>query len=211
MAAEICLCSSGLLWDGRRLAARYAFLRRRRGEVRLDLLYYPYRLLEIHGVAAWRFFGKRPLCLLLAQDARTGACLRVPSFPALREEKLVFLPGEGRAGFCPARMEGPGLAGQAPAHVAPPSCSGEEADKEAEAFALAAWGRRCNLPLGPRADIRLTGKKAFFLHKPFWIMRPEAEPSDGKIFLFDASTGLGGVSEYWNVAEYALSLGGTPS
>lgn len=39
-------------------------------------------------------------------------------------------------------------------------------------------------------------------------MRPEAAPESGpgKMFIFDATTGLGGVSEYWNVVEHVLDI-----
>lgn len=50
----ILLNSTRVEWDENRLARRYAFFRRLRGRVRLDLLYYPYWLAELRGRAKWR-------------------------------------------------------------------------------------------------------------------------------------------------------------
>ena len=36
----------------------------------------------------------------------------------------------------------------------------------------------------------------------------DAEQRKEKLFIFDASTGLGGLSEYWNIAEYVMELRG---
>lgn len=200
------LNSSGLAWDTEALCARYAFLRKRREEVRLDLLYYPYRLFHLRGQASWRFFGKRPLEMLLVVDARTGKCLRVSSFPEVCEERIVFEHGNAAPEFSPARVEADGQALEASAHVAAAVLDEAEAASKAEAFAIAAWRRRCNLPLGPRADIRCSESSSRLLCKPFWIMRPKERPAEGKMFVFDATTGLGGVSEYWNVVEYVLGM-----
>ena len=194
MDTTLTLNSSGLAWDAEALCARYAFLRKRREEVRLDLLYYPYRLFHLRGQASWRFFGKRPLEMLLVVDARTGKCLRVSSFPDVCEA------------FSPARVEADGQALEASAHVAAAVLDEAEAASRAEAFAIAAWGRRCNLPLGPRADIRCAESSSRLLCKPFWIMRPKERPAGGKMFVFDATTGLGGGSEYWNVVDYVLDM-----
>lgn len=208
----VSLCSSGLEWDEARLSSRYAFLRRREREVRLDLLYYPYLLFHVCGTATWRFLGSRPLELLLVTDARTGKCLRVSSFPVFHEEKLTMEEEEEvKAGFVPATLESATGKRALSVHVVPYLLGREDAELSAEAFSLKAWGRRCNLPLGPRADIRCTKKESFFLYKPFWVMRPKERQKQGseKMFIFDASTGLGGVSEYWNVVEYVLALNGT--
>lgn len=210
---SICLHSTGVEWDEERLARRYAFLRGIRSEVRLDLLYYPYWLLELRGRAAWRFFGEKPVDMLLISDGRSGHCRRISAPPALREERLhpVETDAPEKGSFLPARLEKPESCGSsgardARAHVAPALLGEEEATREAESFALKAWTRRCNLPLGPRAELACTERKAVFLHKPFWIMTPDrnAEPRGGKLFIFDASTGLGGLSEYWSIAEYIM-------
>ena len=37
-------------------------------------------------------------------------------------------------------------------------------------------------------------------------MKEAQKDQKEKLFIFAASTGLGGLSEYWNVAEYAMSL-----
>lgn len=196
------------MWDEEHLAARYAFLRRRRDEVTLDLLYYPYWLFSMQGTAAWRFFGEKPLEALLVADACTDRCQRVSSFPELREESLSFDGVEDSAHFASALLRADGMERQVSACVVPLKSGEAQAGAAAEAFALSLWRRRCNLPLGPRAVIRCTEKKPLFLYKPFWIMRPKArsESGPGKMFVFDASTGLGGVSEYWNVVEYVLEL-----
>ena len=202
------LSSSGLVWNEEHLAARYAFLRRRRDEVTLDLLYYPYWLFHVQGTATWRFFGEKPLEVMLVCDARTGRCQRVSSFPELREESLSFDGAGDSARVAPALLKADGENRQVSACVVPLKYGEAQAGEAAEAFALSLWRRRCNLPLGPRAAIRCTEKRPLFLYKPFWIMRPKArpEPGPGKMFVFDASTGLGGVSEYWNVVEYVLGL-----
>lgn len=206
----ILLNSPRVEWDENRLARRYAFFRRRRGRVRLDLLYYPYWLAELRGRAKWRFFGERPLVLLLAVDARSGRCLRISAPPALREESLVPAGTVKGEGFFPAVLEGAGDSRTVQAHVAGNHIGEECAKRAAETFALSAWGRRCNLPLGPRADIVCTDRQIALLHKPFWIMTPDgdAEQRKEKLFIFDASTGLGGLSESWNIAEYVMELRG---
>ncbi len=206
MGKHVSIPSTGLSWTEDRLAGRYDFLRRRREEVRLDLLYYPYWSMHLTGSARWRIFGEKPLEMLLISDARTGTCRRVSSFPQHYEERLSFM--EEKAGFSPAEFGSETEARSVVAHMASPLLDQEEAEAAAETFALAAWNKRCNLPLGPRADIRCTRKVSYFLYKPFWVMRPKEEPQSGsgKIFLFDASTGLGGVSEYWSVVEYVRSL-----
>ncbi len=202
------LPSSGLVWDEERLAARYAFLRRRRDEVTLELLYYPYWLFHVRGSATWRFFGERPLEGLLVCDACTGRCQRVSSFPEWREESVSFDGGGDPAHFAAEKLKENGEERQVSACVVPLKYGEAQAGEGAEAFALDLWRRRCNLPLGPRAAIRCTEKTSLFLYKPFWVMRPKKEPESGqgKMFVFDASTGLGGVSEYWNVVEYVLAL-----
>lgn len=180
------------------------------GRVRLDLLYYPYWLAELRGRAKWRFFGERPLVLLLAVDARSGRCLRISAPPALREESLVPAGTVKGEGFFPPSLKAPGDSRTVQAHVAGNHIGEECAKRAAETFALSAWGRRCNLPLGPRADIVCTDRQIALLHKPFWIMTPDgdAEQRKEKLFIFDASTGLGGLSEYWNIAEYVMELRG---
>lgn len=202
------LPSSGLVWDEEHLAARYAFLRRRRDEVTLELLYYPYWLFSMQGTATWRFFGEKPLEILLVCDAGTGRCQRVSSFPEMREESLSFDGSGDSARFAPGMLRADGMERQVYACVVPLKVGEAQAGDAAEAFALSLWRRRCNLPLGPRAAIHCTEKRPLFLYKPFWIMRPKARPESGpgKMFVFDASTGLGGVSEYWNVVEYVLAL-----
>lgn len=202
----VTLCSSGLEWDEESLVSRYAFLRRRRSEVSLDLLYYPYWLFHVRGTAAWRFFGHRPLEMLLVVDARSGRCQRVSSVPRFYEEKLLFEQEGAEEAFLPVTLEAENGTRRLSAHVAPFLLDGKMAEQSAETFALASWGRRCNLPLSPRADISCTEKNSFFLYKPFWIMRPNSSGTQDKekMFVFDATTGLGGVSEYWNVVEYIL-------
>lgn len=206
MEKSITLHSTGLAWNEERLAGRYDFFRRRREEVRLDLLYYPYWLMHLAGSAKWRFFGEKPLEMLLVSDARTGRCRRVSSLPQPVGESLFF--SEETDGFAPARCSTETESGTAFAHVALPLREQSEAEAGAETFALEAWNRRCNIPLGPRADIRCSHRESSLVYKPFWIMRPKVQPESGveKMFIFDASTGLGGVSEYWNVVEYVKSL-----
>lgn len=205
MTTALTLRSSGLEWDENALTERYSFLRKRKDEVRLDLLYYPYRIFYMQGSAVWRFFGERPLEMLLVADARTGKCLRISSFPRFFEEKISF-EQECTDFFAPALLETEDGTRAVRACVAAPACGEEEAAELAENFARSGWGRRCNLPLGPRADIRRIKKEAFFLYKPFWIIRPKELSDGGKLFVFDASTGLGGVSEYWNVVEYVMKM-----
>lgn len=98
-------------------------------------------------------------------------------------------------------------------HVVRPLCDRKTVQQQAETFALAAWRRRCNLPLGPRANISCTGAAVVLLHKPFWLLtaQPTIKNNGNKLFVFDASTGLGGVSEYWNVVEYIMTLDGNAS
>ena len=144
--------------------------------------------------------------MLLVSDGRTGRCRRVSSLPQPAEERLVL--SEETDGFSPARFEAEAESGTALAHVAQPLLDQSAAEAEAEAFALAAWNRRCNIPLGPRADIRCGHREVSLFYKPFWIMQPKVRPESGveKMFIFDASTGLGGVTEYWSVVEYVKAL-----
>ena len=203
------LTSTGVEWDEDSLAKRYAFFRKVRNEVRLDLLYYPYWVIELHGRATWRFFGQKAVAMLLVSDARSGRCLRISAPPVLCEEHILPSETEEESPFFPAELKsGSGSSVQTRAHIAPALHEEDAVIQTAETFALSAWNRRYNLPLGPRADIACTEKKALFLHKPFWIMTmKEAQTAQKeKMFIFDASTGLGGLSEYWNVAEYAMSL-----
>ena len=205
------LLSTGVTWDEDSLARRYGFVRRIRDEVRFELIYCPYWLFELHGQAHWRLFGARSLAMLVASDARSGRCLRVSAPPVLVTERL--LPASAvfceSGPFLPARLKGPHVPEKdVRAHVVRPLCDRKTGQSNAEAFALAAWRRRCNLPLGPRADILCASNAATLLHKPFWIMTSLSPAASGrnKLFIFDASTGLGGVSDYWNVVEYVLSL-----
>lgn len=206
---ECSLQSSGLVWNEESLAGRYSFLRRRRDEVKLELLYYPYRFFHVQGSATWRFFGRKPLEMLLVADARTGKCQRVSSFPECREERVFFEEAQTMPeGFASALLKTEEEERSVSAHVVRPLYEENSVGECAEAFAVRQWSRRCNLPLGPRAVICCTEKNSLFLYKPFWVMRPREKPESGpgKMFIFDASTGLGGVSEYWNVVEYVLSL-----
>ena len=204
------LHSSGLVWDEERLAGRYAFLRRRRDEVKLELLYYPYWLFHMQGTATWRFFGQKTLEMLVVVDACTGRSQRVSSVPECCEEGIRVDTDQEQDGFSPAVLKLEGDERTLSACVISPECNEEQAARSGEEFALSLWRRRCNLPLGPRADIRCMKSEPFFLYKPFWVMRPKEKPESGqtKMFVFDASTGLGGVSEFWNVVERVLQMQG---
>ena len=209
-ARSMILRSTGVTWNEESLTRRYGFLRRIRNDVSLELIFYPYWLIELHGSAVWRLFGARPLAMLVAADARSGRCLRISTPPMLFMERLspAATALSGQSPFFPAGLEGQHALNHVNAHVVRPLCDRKTVQNSAETFALAAWRRRCNLPLGPCADISCTDSTAVLLHKPFWIMtaRPAAEDGRNKLFVFDASTGLGGVSEYWNVVEYVMSL-----
>lgn len=209
-ARSMTLRSTGVTWNEESLTRRYGFLRRIRNDVSLELIFYPYWLIELHGRAVWRLFGARPLAMLVAADARSGRCLRISTPPVLFMERLrpAATALLGQSPFFPAGLEGQHALNNVNAHVVRPLCDRKTVQNSAETFALAAWHRRCNLPLGPRADISCTDSTAVLLHKPFWIMtaRPSAEDGRNKLFVFDASTGLGGVSEYWNVVEYVMGL-----
>lgn len=210
LSHSMLLRSTGVTWNEERLARRYGFLRRMRNDVSFELIYYPYWVLELHGKAVWHLFGARPLAMLIAADARSGRCLQISAPPVLTTERLrpaaTDLPEQSP--FFPARLEGNVPENDVRAHVVRPLRNRKTVQGSAEAFALAAWRRRCNLPLGPRADISCTDSAAVLLHKPFWLMRarPTVKDSRNKLFVFDASTGLGGVSEYWNVVEYVMAL-----
>lgn len=209
-ARSMILRSTGVTWNEESLTRRYGFLRRIRNDVSLELIFYPYWLIELHGRAVWRLFGARPLAMLVAADARSGRCLRISTPPVLFMERLrpAATALSGQSPFFPAWLEGQHALNNVNAHVVRPLCDRKTVQNSAETFALAAWRRRCNLPLGPRADISCTDSTAVLLHKPFWIMtaRPATEDGRNKLFVFDASTGLGGFSEYWNVVEYVMSL-----
>ena len=209
-ARSMTLRSTGVTWDEESLTRRYGFLRRIRNDVSLELIFYPYWLIELHGRAVWHLFGARPLAMLVAADARSGRCLRISTPPMLFMERLSPAATDfaEQSPFFPAGLEGQHSLKNVNAHVVRPLCDRKTVQNSAETFALTAWHRRCNLPLGPRADISCTDSTAVLLHKPFWIMtaRPAAENGRNKLFVFDASTGLGGVSEYWNVVEYVMSL-----
>lgn len=204
------LSSTGVAWDEERLAGRYAFFRKLRDKVSLRLIYYPYWLMEPHGTATWRFFGTKPVAMLMVTDARSRRCLRISAPPLLKEERLLPAEASEKTPFFPAVLENESFSLKVQAHIAPALYEEESAKRQAEDFALKAWNRKCNLPLGPRAALACTDIAATFLYKPFWLMTTEEKTQDGrdKLFIFDASTGIGGLSEYWNVAEYAMALPG---
>ena len=204
----ILLSSTGVAWDEERLAARYSFFRKLRDKVSLRLIYYPYWLMELHGTATWRFFGTKPVAMLLVTDSRSGRCQRISAQPVLREERI-FPTGQTKSpAFFPAVLESAETTRSVQVHVAPVAYDEEDAKRQAEDFALKAWGRKCNLPLGPRAALACTNIVTTFLYKPLWLMTTEEKTQDGKdkLFIFDATTGLGGLSEYWNVAEYVMAM-----
>ena len=210
-ARSMTLRSTGVTWDEESLTRRYGFLRRVRNEVSFKLVFYPYWVLELHGRAIWRLFGARPLAMLVVADARSGRCLQISAPPVLTMERLrpATTALSKQSSFFPAGLEGQHVPSKdVRAHVVRPLCDRKAVQNNAETFALAAWRRRCNLPLGPRADISCTDSTAVLLHKPFWIMTAQSNVKNGrnKLFVFDASTGLGGVSEYWNVVEYIMAL-----
>ncbi len=64
-------------------------------------------------------------------------------------------------------------------------------------------GRFYNRPLGFMATMTSLAREAVPVCKPFWIMRSQSHRE--RLFVFDASTGLGGVAEYWNVVDYLTS------
>ncbi len=206
------LSSTGVAWDEERLAGRYAFFRKLRDKVSLRLIYYPYWLMELHGTATWRFFGTKPVAMLLVADARSGRCLRISAPPMLKEERILPAESSGTEAFVPACVKNEDFSLSVSTHIAPAVQDEESVKRQAEDFALKAWNRKCNLPLGPRATLACTNIVTTFLYKPFWLMTTEEKTKDGKdrLFIFDASTGIGGLSEYWNVAEYVMALpGGT--
>jgi len=210
------LHSTGVTWDEKSLLRRYGFLRRIQSGVELRLLYYPYWLLELRGHAHWRLFGARPLAMFLVADALSGRCLQVNAPPELTTERIrpEVAPLPGETPFIPATLEGDSLSlNNINVHVVRPLCDRKTVQQQAETFALAAWRRRCNLPLGPQANISCTGAAAVLLHKPFWLLtaQPTIKNNGNKPFVFNASTGLGGVSEYWNVVEYIMTLDGNAS
>lgn len=200
--ADRCMVrSSGLFWNRERLYGRYKFLRELREEVSFDLLYYPYWFVRLAGTVKWRFWGAKRAEQLRILDGRTARSLRLLSAPELIEETVEFLEEPAGGRFAAARVLSGGEALAVDGlHVAPFAADREEALRRGREDALREMLRFYNRPLGFRAEIEPTELEAESLYKPFWVMR--AANDRDKAFVFDASTGLGGVAEYWNVVEY---------
>ena len=182
--------STGVAWDEERLAGRYAFFRKLRDRVTLRLIYYPYWLMEPHGTATWRIFGTKPVAMLLVADARSGRCLRISAPPVLKEERIFPTGSSETETFFPAGLKNEDTSLSVLVHIAPAVQDEESVKRQAGEFALKAWNRKCNLPLGPRATLACTNIVTTFLYKPFWLMTTEEKTKDGKdrLFIFDATT-----------------------
>ena len=222
---EYVLPSSGLNWSIPALYKRYGFLRRLKEEVLFDLLYYPYWFLRFHEELSWRFFGKRVVEELRIVDGVSARTQKLIQDPESVCERVVFdktpehfeSPKRAQAG------SGEGVAGgrlfaqavvvrdeevlaRARAHVVPCTLTKDQALEKGHSDLVRDMGKFYNRPLGFWATMTSLGQEAAVVCKPFWIMRSQSHKD--RLFVFDASTGLGGVAEYWNVVEYLTDDGG---
>ena len=193
------LSSSGLNWAVPALYKRYGFLRRLKEEVFFDLLYYPY----------WR--------ILDGVSARSQKLIQAPE--SVRE-RIVFAEGpedcahpDNALKTCGGRQlaealvfRGEDFLVRARAHVVSCTVTKEEALQKGYSDLLRDMGKFYNRPLGLWATMTSLGQEAARICKPFWIMRSQSH--EERLFVFDASTGLGGVAEYWNVVDYLTNTGG---
>lgn len=186
-AALPVLPCTGLLWDVERLRARYKFLRKVTEAVRFELVYYPYWVLCQQGNLKGRWFKARPLEQYRAIDAVQGKNYRITTPPERYEEQPA--PGSLLAEARLDEAEAARLGGEA---------------------TLKEWNRKYNRPWRPRVALALDSTQAELLWKPYWLMTPEEQPEGDerrRMFVFDATTGLGGVAEFWHVVEYVWTCG----
>lgn len=205
---ERSLPSTGLHWDIPRLHKRYAFLRKLKETVAFRLLYYPYWFLHFSESITWPVLGTKYVDQLRIMDGRTGRSYKLISPPETAPERMTPQEtAEGRFVLTQVAREEQILA-QAEMHTVTALLGEEEALQRGEYDAHRELGRFYNRPLGFMAEIKTRASEALLLYKPFWIMRPRAgcAPEKQRIFVFDASTGIGGTAEYWNVVEYMFAL-----
>ncbi len=202
------IASTGCLWSPERLRQRYKFLRKLKEAVRFDLLYYPYWVLAQAGRLKGRWFAARPLLQYRIVDAVRGKNYRISALP----EEYVEHPAFTEAGFT----------GEAPAErrarQAPCRLGEAEARAAADEATLREWNRKFNRAWRPKIALTLDHTDCRLLYKPYWIMAPADQPeltawpesgpetaARRRLFLFDATTGLGGLAEFWHVVEYLHS------
>ena len=214
------LSSSGLNWTVPALYKRYGFLRRLKEEVFFDLLYYPYWFLSYREELSWRFFGKRQVEELRILDGVSARSQKLIQAPESVRERIVFAEGPedcahpdnalktcGGRQFAEALVfRGEDVLVRARAHVVSCTVTKEEALQKGYSDLLRDMGKFYNRPLGLWATMTSLGQEAARICKPFWIMRSQSH--EERLFFFDASTGLGGVAEYWNVVDYLTNIGG---
>ncbi len=220
------LVSTGVVWDIPRLWKRYRFLRALREDVFFFRLCYPYWLCTLTGSITWPVLGRRDTAQLRILDAREtrggrdvsgagdgrdvsgvrpGTSQKLLSRPETVPETV--LPNYARADlhkpFPPQRAEDRTLE-RCPVHVAQPLLSADDAGARAAGDGWRELQKCCNLPLGIRADIEVRTTRAELIWKPFWVMRSSSRAE--RVFVFDATTGMGGTAEYWNVISYLFDL-----
>lgn len=214
------LSSSGLNWTVPALYKRYGFLRRLKEEVFFDLLYYPYWVLRYREELSWRFFGKRQVEELRILDGVSARSQKLIQAPESVRERIVFAEGpedcvhpDNALKTCGGRQFAEALVFRdedflvrARAHVVSCTVTKEEALQKGYSDLLRDMGKFYNRPLGLWATMTSLGQEAARICKPFWIMRSQSH--EERLFVFDASTGLGGVAEYWNVVDYLTNTGG---
>lgn len=205
---ERSLSSTGLHWDIPRLHKRYAFLRKLKETVAFRLLYYPYWFLHFSESITWPVLGTKYVDQLRIMDGRTGRSFKLISSPETAPERT-SPQGTAEGHFVLTQVaRGEQILAQAEMHTVAALVGEEEALQRGEHDAQRELGRFYNRPLGFMAEIKTKASEALLLYKPFWIMRPLAHcaPEKQRIFVFDASTGLGGTAEYWNIVEYMFAL-----
>ncbi len=206
------IASTGCLWSPERLRERYKFLRKLKEAVRFDLLYYPYWVLAQAGHLKGRWFAARPLFQYRVIDAVRGKNYRISALPEEHTEHPEFTEdaaAERRVRQAPCRL------------------SETEARAAADEATLKEWNRKFNRAWRPRVALNMDRTDCRLVYKPFWIMTPADQPeltawpefsatpaspatvdetaARRRLFLFDATTGLGGLAEFWHVVEYLHS------
>lgn len=179
------LCSP-LLFDVPALTAKYRFLRKMPPDsVTFHLIYHPYWSSELHGLAQGRFFSKtlsKPLIQNRVCDAYTARHYLVHSEPVTEENALDA------------------------AELVPALLRQEDAATAFENLCQRDWTRKHCRVWQPHVDIQLVNHRIFLIYKPFWVMvpapMPEPHNQDERVFVFDATTGLGGMAEFRPVLDY---------
>lgn len=196
---------TGIVWDIPRLCRRYRFLRSMREDVYFLRICYPYWLLSLTASVTWPVLGRRDTEQLRIVDALTGKSQKILSMPEKVVEQVV--PDCTREDlsrpFPPRKPEVCGIE-SCPVHVVQPVLSEEEACAAATRDGMKELQKFYNRPLGIRADIRAQTAGAELLWKPFWVMRSPSHAE--RVFVFDATTGTGGTSGFWNVISYLFDL-----